>query len=285
MKKKLLNFVFFCSLFVTGVFFLKIFFVSSFKIPTDSMSPEIIPGDYIFVNKLAYGARLFDVFAALSGEKVTIYRVPGYTGINRNDVIVFHFPHPKIWGKIEMNMMKYYVKRCIGIPGDTVSIVNGMYQVNDTIKNLGDVLNQRYLKIEDVQGLKEKKLFYSYPEKTFLNWTIKNFGPLYIPKKGDIIKLDKRNILLYKKNIEWEMQQNLVLQNDTLWHKQTPLIQYTFKHNYYFMAGDKVLNSQDSRYWGILPEDFIVGKAWFIWKSKNIATNEWRWKRFFKRIE
>lgn len=81
-----------------------------------------------------------------------------------------------------------------------------------------------------------------------LNWNIKNFGPLYIPKKGDRVVLDRTNSLLYKKIIEWEKGCFLEFRNDTLWENKKPLSTYTFLHHYYFMAGDKVINSQDSRY-------------------------------------
>ena len=109
---------------------MQIFLFSSFKIPSNSMEPGLIAGDYVLVNKLIPGARLFNVFASLRGEQVQIVRLPGLREIRRNDVVVFNYPYPNDSDKIGMHMMKYYIKRCLGLPGDSLSIVNGYYRVN-----------------------------------------------------------------------------------------------------------------------------------------------------------
>lgn len=264
---------------------LRVFAFGSYRIPTDSMETSIIPGDYVLVNKLAYGARLFDLFSAVEGEKVKIKRIPGFTRIKNNDVVVFHIPHPTSWGKIEMNMTKYFIKRCIGIPGDTLRIINGIYTVNsNTTKWLGNHEAQKTM------GNKRKEMFAEGVYRTFpwdstLNWNIQDFGPLYIPRKGDQLKLDGKNALLYKKIIEWERGHFLSLENDTLRDNGTIMMDYVFTHDYYFMGGDKVENSQDSRYWGLLPDDLIVGKASFVWKSIDPYTDKLRYKRLLKKIE
>lgn len=245
------------------------------------MEPVIIPGDYVLVNKLTYGARLFDVFSVLSGDKVKIKRVPGIAKIKRNDIVVFHFPYPKIWGKIEMDMFKYYIKRCIGISGDSISIRKGFYLNNKTNKILGNQNAQKILSVKSVESMPEG-VFNTYPKDSVLRWNIKNFGPLYIPKKGDVIFLNRKNFVLYQKIIEWESKSILRIENDTLFSNNIPISKYIFKKNYYFMAGDKIENSQDSRYLGLVPEEFIVGKAWFVWKSKNQITHEYQWDRFLK---
>ena len=94
------------SIIIIGFLLLRVFVFGSYRIPTDSMIPAIIPGDYVLVNKPAYGARLFDLFDALEGKKVKIRRIPGYTHVKHNDVVVFHIPHPHGWNKIEMDMFK-----------------------------------------------------------------------------------------------------------------------------------------------------------------------------------
>ena len=264
---------------------LRVFVFGSYKIPTDSMEPTIIPGDYVFVNKLAYGARLFDLFDAMEGKEVKIKRVKGYSHVKNNDVLVFHIPHPNTWDKIEMNMLKYFIKRCIGIPGDTLRIVNGFYVINsDTSKSYGNVADERILSRKSKEQLPDG-VFHTFPWDSMLNWNIKDFGPLYIPRKGDKIVLDRTNSLLYKKIIEWEKGYSLTLNKNALWDNNTPLTSYIFLHNYYFMGGDKVENSQDSRYWGLLPDDLIVGKASCIWKSKEPYSGKIRWKRILKKIE
>ena len=234
---------------------------------------------------LAYGARLFDLFDAVEGKKVDIRRVPGYTRVKNNDVIVFHIPHPNTWNKIEMNMSKYFIKRCIGISGDTLRIINGFYVINtDTGKRYGNIAAQRLLRLRPDESF-TSGVYTAYPLDASLNWNIKNFGPLYIPRKGDKIVLDRTNSLLYKKIIEWEKGYSLRCERDTLWDNKVPLLTYIFSHDYYFMGGDKVENSQDSRYWGLLPDDLIVGKASFIWKSKEPHSGKIRWNRVFKKIE
>ena len=117
-----------------------------------------------------------------------------------------------------------------------------------------------------------------------LNWNIKDFGPFYIPRKGDEIILNRMNSLIYKKIIEWEKGYALTFRKETLWDNETPLPSYIFSHDYYFMGGDKVENSQDSRYWGLLPDDLIVGKATLIWKSKEPYSGKIRRKRILKKI-
>ncbi len=87
---------------------------------------------------------------------------------------------------------------------------------------------------------------------------------------------------MYKNAIEWELEKELTFRNDTLWQGNRVLLSYRFTHNYYFMAGDNTLNSCDSRYWGLLPDNFIVGKAVLIWKSKDLSIDTYRWNRFMK---
>ena len=107
---------------------------------------------------------------------------------------------------------------------------------------------------------------------------------MYIPSKGDCIRLGRTETLIYKKIIEWETGHTLHIERDTLYNGDTPITSYTFTHNYYFMGGDKVENSQDSRYWGLLPDELIIGKASFIWKSIDPDSHQVRWERFMKSI-
>ena len=280
-----LNIFYYTSILVFGLVLLRIFAFGSYKIPTDSMEPAIIPGDYVLVNKLAYGARLFNLFDAVEGKKVNIRRVPGYTRIKNNDVVVFHIPHPNTWDRIEMNMSKYFIKRCIGIPGDTLRIVNGIYTIDSfTGMKLGNYHEQMRLRNKPANMLPDG-VYNTLPWDPALKWNIKEFGPLYIPRKGDMIELNRTNALLYKKIIEWEKGYFLLWENDTLKDNGEPLQTYTFSHNYYFMGGDKVENSQDSRYWGLLPDDLIVGKASCVWKSKDPISEKIRWNRILKKLE
>ncbi|MDD2952260.1 MAG: signal peptidase I, partial [Parabacteroides sp.] len=89
---------------VTLFVVIQIFLFSSFKIPSNSMEPGLIAGDYVLVNKLIPGARLFNVFAAMRGERVKIARLPSIRKIKRNDVIVFNYPYPNDLDKMEMHI-------------------------------------------------------------------------------------------------------------------------------------------------------------------------------------
>lgn len=252
---------------------------ASFKIPTDSMQPTIVPGDNILVVKPLLGARLFDVSAALNGEVVDIKRVPGISAFSRNDVLVFNNPIARNWEKIEFDVMKYFVKRCIAIPGDTLTIENGFYGVKGVVEDLGNITSQGSLnRLTD--SVVDNGVLYG------LNgWTIRNFGPLYIPRKDDDITISKANIHAYKRLIEYETGKAISVRDGIVYLGNKELQSYKVKQNYYFMGGDNVLNSQDSRYWGLLPESFIVGKAVWVWKSEDKHTGKINWGRVFKRIK
>ena len=94
--------------------FLLIFCFSTFKIPSDSMEPQLQTGDQVLVNKWIAGPRLFNIFASMKGKRVDIYRVPGVGQIKRNDILVFNYPHPYSWERIEMHIMQYPDKKRIG---------------------------------------------------------------------------------------------------------------------------------------------------------------------------
>ena len=263
---------------------MQVFVVCSFKIPSDSMEPTLEPGDYVLVNKLLIGPRLFNLTDALDGKRVTIYRVPGLHSIQRNDVLVFHFPHPHTWEKIEMHLLKYYVKRCIGLPGDSVWIRNGYYRINQRTDTLGNPAAQKQISRMSPDMFAEN-VYRTFPFDSLLSWNIRQFGPLYLPKEGDEIRMNRTNYLLYKKVIEWEQQGELSFQDSVVYLNQKPISTYRFRKNYYFMGGDNGVNSQDSRYWGLLPEEYIVGKVWKIWKSIDPYTDEFRWDRFLKTVK
>ena len=257
---------------------LRLFCFASFKIPSDSMQPALIAGDHILVNKTIPGARIFDIIASIKGERVKIWRTPGWKKLKRNDIIVFNIPYPDKSDTIRMDIMKYYVKRCIALPGDTFSIQKGIYKVTGEQKPLGNTKAQRQL-----QTMRNE-----YPEWIFtgLNgWDITEFGPLFIPQKGSTIPINNDNIKIYERLIHFETGQQIKTEGEKITLNGQPIHNYTFNKNYYFAAGDNVADSQDSRYWGLLPEEYIVGKAWIIWKSVDQHNNTLRWNRFLKKIK
>ena len=277
----LVNIVFWLCMVLVLWFTSEVFLFAFFKIPSDSMEPELIIGDNILIWKPTIGPRMFNLFASMRNEQTNIYRVPGFKKIKHNDILVFNFPHPNSWDKIEMHILKYYIKRCVGLPGDTLSIQNGFFHVKGIEIPLGNPESQN--KIATTEQF-EDGIFHSFPFDSIIGWNIKDFGPLYIPGKGDSITLNRTTCRLYKKLIEWELQGSLQYKDSTVFFNGAPINGYRFRKNYYFMAGDKGMNSQDSRYWGLLPEEYIVGKAWIIWKSVDPYTDKFRWDRFLKII-
>lgn len=268
------------------IFFLllsQILVFSFFKIPTNSMEPQLIIGDKVLVTKLTFGPRLFNIFASINNVQVNIYRLPGIQKIKRNDIVVFNSPYPNTWDKVEMHIMKYFIKRCIGLPGDTIQIQNGFYSVKGIDELLGNQESQEKISKQN-RDFFDDSVYYTFPEDSIINWNIKSFGPLYIPQKNDILPMNPIHYVLYKKLIEWEQQAILSCQDSIIYLNEKPLNSYQFQKNYYFMVGDRVEDSQDSRYWGLLPEEYIVGKAWIVWKSVDPYTGKFKWERFLKKI-
>lgn len=123
-----------------------------------------------------------------------------------------------------------------------------------------------------------------FPFSSHYKWNVDNYGPLWIPQKGTTVKLDINNLPLYKRIITAFEHNTLDVKGATIYINGAPANTYTFKMNYYFMMGDNRHNSVDSRYWGFVPEDHIVGKASFIWMSlkQNVPfLQKFRLKRFF----
>ena len=232
---KLLNICFYLCLLAVLWGVLQVFCFTSFRIPTDSMEPALLPGDNIVVNKLVGGARLFDVFAALNKEEITIGRVPGFGKFKRNDVLVFNFPYPVRKDSISFDIMKYYVKRCIALPGDTLEIRNGFFHINGVDGQLGNKEMQTFVSnLPDTAS--QHVVMRSYPRDKEMGWTIKEFGPLLVPSEGQQIEMNKRNWLLYRRLIHWEQKKQPVLTTDNLVYFGDSLIcTCSFKQYDYFM--------------------------------------------------
>ena len=262
---------------------IKVFLFASFKVPTGSMEPTILPGDYVLVNKLLIGPRIYQDFGFLKGKKTPYKRIKGMRQIRGNDVLVFDAPY-LIAGALKKMPDQYYVKRCVGVPGDIFLIENGIFKIRGYTDTLGNFQNQLLLSRtpDEIFG---KETFNCFPYDTAHHWNIKHFGPLYIPGKGDCIELNQQNIALYEPLIQYETEKRITIKEGQIFLDGEPLSAYTFTQNYYFMAGDYVSASHDSRYWGLLPEDFVVGRATLIWQSENPETGRYRWNRFFKEMK
>lgn len=166
---RLINFVFYGCVLALIWLLLQITTFSSFRIPTASMHPTLIKGDYVIVNKWIAGGRIFNVFNAVKNKHISIKRIPGIRRIRKNDILIFNSPVGQYKNRIHFDVMQYYAKRCVGLPGDTVAII-----------------------LPTLSALVEDSLTFSFDHNYYdlSGWTAEKFGPLYIPCKGDQIPIN-----------------------------------------------------------------------------------------------
>ena len=213
------------------------------------MSPTLEPGDKVWVNKLLYGARIYKSFDFEDHAPLKCFRMPGLRKIRSGDVICFNYPlgYDK-WTKIEFKINYVYCKRVVGTPGDTIGIKDGVTWNNNYNGIIGVQDNQLAIQNTPDSILWRTKFMATMPF-TRPMWTMKNFGPLYVPEKGVTIELDTVGRAIYGPVIEYETGS---------W-PDDEVCSHTFRHDYYFAFGDNSLDSNDSRYWGFIPEEFIIG--------------------------
>ena len=137
------------------------------------------------------------------------------------------------------------------------------------------------LRKEDARGI----VMNTFPWDKYIDWTIQNFGPLHVPAAGQTVAMDSTALKLYRKLIEWEQKKPLARNGNKVYLGDSLIREYRFRESYYFVGGDNMEHSEDSRYWGVLPEPYIVGVATRIWKSVDQSTDKIRWDRVKKKIE
>jgi signal peptidase I len=313
------------------------------------------------------------------------HRLKGFGNVERGDIVVFNFPagdtvaikvqnpdyytlckergrdvvnsNKVVFGNIiyrPVDRRENYVKRCVGMPGDSLQIIenqvyingekavnpkemqlnyfveaNGMFSekqlrsLNISIEDRVLVNNTDLLEMLGFEPDSVTKIFnpvyhfpltqeardkmlksgwakkiivepdiwggYTYPLNYNTNWTRDNYGPIWIPKKGETIVLNQYNLALYSRCIVNYEGNKMRIEGDNVYLNGQAANSYTFKYDYYFMMGDNRHKSADSRSWGFVPEDHIVGKPILVWlsldKDRKIFDGWVRWKRLFKLVD
>ncbi len=228
-----------------------------------------------------------------------------------------------------------YIKRCMGMPGDSISIVDQQVFLNGVAAKNPDNREYRYsiltedlpmadrvfrkyrvseediamykaygmlpltaevaAQLAKIPGVREvKRVTYDkglrdpsvFPHDTAYYWNVDNFGPLYIPKEGATVSLDLKTLPLYQRIIDVYENNDLQVKNGQIYINGVVTTKYTFKQNYYWMMGDNRHNSLDSRFWGFVPEDHVVGKAMFVWlsldKDRTLRDGKIRWDKMMR---
>ena len=390
--------------------------IQPYIIPTGSLEKSLLIGDFLFVSKFHYGARvpmtavsfpmvhdtipILKIRSYLKKPQFPYLRLPGIKKIKRNEIVVFSWPADTVRQffvkekRVDKPTDKKsnYVKRCVGLPGDTLEIINGFVFTNESknvlperakvqythfayaqkgvssrklgaegysdytrLYKIENITEQSYKQIlpyiigrkgntrEDFRVITESKglpsnVIYKsglrvseilelkkeitltleeaealrklpgidsvvrrinqvkvpneafFPNKIPFDWNEDNFGPIVIPKKGMTVELNRKNLSLFKKIIGEYEDNTLELTPSGVKINGIGSTKYTFKKDYYWMMGDNRHKSEDSRFWGFVPDDHIVGKPVFIWfsiKGINDGIKNWkiRWDRVFTTVD
>lgn len=252
----------------------------TFIVPSDSMSPTLLPGDKVRVNKRIFGARLYTSLDFTDGQMESI-RTRGRRGLRHNDIVVFNFP-VNDRGHIAFKMNYVYVKRVMALPGDSISFVHSRPVNNRYEGTLGLPEAQKQLEETPDSLIPWGAMRNILMERAVLGYTLKDIPPVYVPRKGDILQLDDwRKVEIYRRAIEWETGRALSwdCEQEQCLLGGKPLAYFRFRKNYYFVCGDRACDSKDSRYWGFVPEEYIVGVVDCVVDSHNPVTGRERKER------
>lgn len=336
-----------------------------FTIPTPSLEKTLLVGDFLFVSKFHYGARtpttpvaapmvhdtipIANVKSYSKWPQLPYFRFPGFEKVEKNDIVVFNWPidtvkffrdKQTVGLRKPLDKKSNYVKRCVGAPGDTFSMKEGVVYINGKELMLhdrtrlqhsylltttdGGMFDPAYLtgqlkinrsdyffdsqsnsyffkaltgenadilrknsRVKELQKLTSKEGDLRIFPHTKADWNVDNIGDIYIPEKGKTVELNSETLPFYKMAIVEYEHNDLQVNGNEIRINGEPVTSYTFKQNYYWMMGDNRHNSEDSRYWGFVPEDHIVGKPVFIWLSldqNESGLNKIRWDRMFTTV-
>lgn len=243
---------------VFGAFLvLNSFVLASFEVPTGSMENEIMTGDFLLVNKFVFGGTTPRTIP-FTNTKIPSFKLPALWHVDRGDVIVFVFPGMR--EEVEASEFAYYLKRCMAVAGDTLQVINRIVYVNGkpapVPRNIK--FNSAFIK---PAGYADTRIF---PKGAPFNED--NYGPIVIPKKGQVIPLDANSFDAWEVFIEREGH-TAQMRNGKVFVDNKEVSSYTVERNYVFGMGDNRDNSLDSRFWGFIPEESVVGSPLVVYWS------------------
>lgn len=244
---------------VGAVFFVMIInglLIASFVVPTGSMEKTVMTGDFLFVNKFIFGPSTPQLIPFVN-IPLPYYKFPAIRDPKKGDVIVFIFPGNR--DEVEAQEFQYYLKRCVATAGDTVQLINNVLYINGQEQKLAP---NGVVNVDKFADPLE-------PLKTFpkgKNWTHDNYGPIRVPKKGDLIKLNQANVAEWETFIQREGH-SISVAIDKIFIDGNATSTYVVENDYCFGMGDNRDHSADSRFWGFIPYDNVLGTPIIVYWS------------------
>ena len=285
---------------------------TSCLIPSTGMENSIFQGERILVNKWSYGLRL-PMMSFLS------YHRWGERPVKQQDIVVFNNP-ARIQQPV-IDRREVYISRCIGVPGDTLLVDSlffassaetgfnpdkkrlyaypaGKEMTVDSLIQALAIADDGLMGSDDSTHVRSFSRYEYYLLEQALpapSWiqplspsTQRPLQPLVVPGKGSAIEVHPWNITLLRNTLVMHEGRQAEIKNDTLYVDGQPVTKGCFTKDYYWMGSNNTINLSDSRLFGFVPQDHIIGKAWIIWFSKEKGSDcleGYRWNRFFQRVK
>ena len=285
---------------------------TSCLIPSTGMENSIFQGERILVNKWSYGLRL-PMMSFLS------YHRWGERPVKRQDIVVFNNP-ARIQQPV-IDRREVYISRCIGVPGDTLLVDSlffassaetgfnpdkkrlyaypaGKEMTVDSLIQALAIADDGLMGSDDSTHVRSFSRYEYYLLEQALpapSWiqplspsTQRPLQPLVVPGKGSAIEVHPWNITLLRNTLVMHEGRQAEIKNDTLYVDGQSVTKGYFTKDYYWMGSNNTINLSDSRLFGFVPQDHIIGKAWIIWFSKEKGSDcleGYRWNRFFQRVK
>jgi signal peptidase I len=233
------------------------FVLASFEVPTGSMEDTVRIGDHLFVNKLVYGGST-PYTIPFTSIRIPHFRVPGFRNVARGDVIVFDWPGCR--DQVDKPAQKWYLKRCVALPGDTIRILQRVVYVNgEKIRNPNRV---KFLRsVSKPAGYWNPDIF---PRGARFNED--NYGPIVVPRKGMRLCLNAQTfpsweVFVRREGHTAELTGGRIIIDG----RETSC--YTVNRDYLFAMGDNRDDSLDSRFWGFVPPEDVIGTPILVYWS------------------